>query len=446
MQVAESIGRHRFLSLVVGTVIVQAVALSLAFYVRSGVTGTGSVSPSPDAVPAEQPAAVPAPSTEPVSPEDISAPHRQVTHTVKRGDTLSSIWVEHGAARSGGLQAARAFETAEVRSALREGDELELGIALSGDIVLLRKHLPDGRSIELTGDSTSGYTAAVTTPKIEEQERTVTGFISESFALAARQQDVPWGVIDELVDLLSNRVAFERALQPGDVFTIRYTERRTTAGRPLEPGPILAASLETGGRMIAAIRHAADDGVVRYFNEQGRVLGNFFLRYPLKFSRISSTFSGGRFHPVLQRTRAHNGVDFAAPIGTPVRTIGDGVVTFAGFRRGAGNMVRIRHCDRYETEYMHLASIGKGVRAGGRVDRGSLIGTVGMTGLATGPHLHFGLFDRGRYINPLKAELSSGADTTTLPPHILEPHLQLMAANHAQVRTALALAAPPPKA
>jgi murein DD-endopeptidase MepM/ murein hydrolase activator NlpD len=154
---------------------------------------------------------------------------------------------------------------------------------------------------------------------------------------------------------------------------------------------------------------------VRYFDEKGEMPTKAFLRYPVQFTRISSVFSHARFHPVLQISRPHNGVDFAAPIGTPVRTVGDGVVLFAGWNKSGGNMIKIAHDSRYTTEYMHLSKISSNVRKGSRVTRGSVIGALGNTGLSSGPHLHFGLFDKGKYVDPMKAKVIQSAPEIKAP-------------------------------
>jgi len=176
-------------------------------------------------------------------------------------------------------------------------------------------------------------------------------------------------------------------------------------------------------------------GPFNYYDESGKIPGNFFLRYPLQFSRISSVFTTARFHPLLNKTRPHNGVDFAAPTGTPVRTIGDGIVIKAGYSATTGNMVRIQHCDRYTTEYMHLSKIASNLQLGSKVSRGEVIGAVGMTGLATGPHLHFGLFDNGKYVDPLQKSLPIAPAIQTAPPAILAA-LHELRQNHETVAVA----------
>jgi murein DD-endopeptidase MepM/ murein hydrolase activator NlpD len=227
---------------------------------------------------------------------------------------------------------------------------------------------------------------------------------------------MPFAVVNDLVDLFSGRVEFRKHLHVGDGFSVIYTSRLAADGSELEPGPIRAASLQIDGKLYVAVRHAALDGSVRYFDEKGDPLGNYFLRYPLQFTRISSAFSTARFHPLLRLNRPHNGVDFAAPIGTAVRSVADGVVVAAGYFGEAGNMVKIQHGDRYSTAYLHLSRISTGIRTGTRVSRGQLIGAVGQSGLATGPHLHFSLYDRGQYVNPLAIELPRMPTATDIIP------------------------------
>ena len=142
-----------------------------------------------------------------------------------------------------------------------------------------------------------------------------------------------------------------------------------------------------------------------YYNRKGEGLGRQFLRYPVSFARISSHFSTARYHPVLKRKMPHYGVDFAAPTGTPVKAAADGVVSIAGWHGGNGRFVKMRHDAQYESGYAHLSRIASGVRPGARVKQGQVIGYVGSTGLATGPHLHFAMYKGGKYVDPLQASL-----------------------------------------
>ena len=369
-------------------------------------------------------------------PETKVAP-TNITRVVHRGDTVSSIWSANGAPSVGGHLAARAFRDAGIGvNSLQVGEELHLAI-LNNDIVGLRRTLKDGRTLVLDGDSDRGYSARVEQPVIFETSRVVSGTIIYSLSESAANLAIPYSVVDDLVDLLSDRIEFRKDLQPGDSFTISYQERRTDSGRELEPGPIEAVSVNTGGKMVVAIRHAGSDNKEYYYDGEGNILGNYFLRYPVQFTRISSMFTSARFHPALKIHRPHNGVDFAAATGTPVRTVADGIVEKAGYGGEGGNMVRIRHDDRYTTGYLHLSKIAAGLRPGSRVSRGQVIGAVGMTGLATGPHLHFSLFDRGAYTDPLKAKLPQfNGNATKIPPTLLEATLRTLTVERDRVMVA----------
>lgn len=202
-----------------------------------------------------------------------------------------------------------------------------------------------------------------------------------------------------LADVFSGEIDFSSDLQPGDSFRV-LVERQTRDGKLSGYGAILAAEFVNDHRTLKAIRFTPEGGSPAYYDEQGRSLKRFFLKSPLKFQpRITSRFSSSRKHPILGYARAHNGVDYYAPAGAPVGSVAPGVVMMAGWTSGGGRTVKVRHPNGYETEYLHLSAIA--VRAGARVGQGELVGRVGMTGLATGVHLHYGLKKNGRYVNPV---------------------------------------------
>lgn len=239
------------------------------------------------------------------------------------------------------------------------------------------------------------------------------GEIVSTFYGAAIEAGIPEGVVSQFVDVFGWDVDFSSALQKGDAFRIAYEEERTSTGKRIG-GRLLAAEFLTGGKSLQAFRFQAGDGG-QFYTAEGRPYGRAFLRYPVEFSRISSQFSTARFHPILGIRRPHYGVDFAAARGTPVRAIGAGTVVSAGWNGGHGRFVKIRHGGGIESSYSHLHSIARGVRRGVRIEMGQTLGTVGATGLATGPHLHFAMWKNGSYVNPTKVELPpqealSGAD------------------------------------
>jgi murein DD-endopeptidase MepM/ murein hydrolase activator NlpD len=204
-----------------------------------------------------------------------------------------------------------------------------------------------------------------------------------------------------LADIFSGEIDFHSDLQPGDTFNLTC-EKIYREGIFVAYGPIVAAEFVNDGRRLRAVRYASPDGKAGYYDENGRSVRRFFLRSPLKFvaaPRVTSGFSGSRFHPVLRIYRPHLGVDYGAPMGAPVVAVANGVVASAGWGGQGGNQVVLRHPSGYDTYYMHLSAIT--VRAGQRVSQGDLIGRVGMTGLATGPHLDYRIRRNGVFVNPL---------------------------------------------
>ncbi len=204
-----------------------------------------------------------------------------------------------------------------------------------------------------------------------------------------------------LAEIFSGEIDFNTELQPGDRFGLAF-EKFTRDERPATYGEVAAAEFHNDGRALRAIRFTPPGGKAGYYDERGRSLRRFFLKSPLKFEpRITSGFSRRRFHPVLHTYRAHLGVDYGAPTGAPVVAVSTGTVVSATFDRSNGRMVRLRHAGGYETYYLHLSAFAAGVRSGARVAQGQIIGRVGSTGLASGPHLDYRLRKNGTFVNPL---------------------------------------------
>lgn len=208
-------------------------------------------------------------------------------------------------------------------------------------------------------------------------------------------------LVNELSDIYAWTVDFF-GLQKGDSFKVIYEETYVD-DKSLGVNRIYGAQFTWGGKTITAIPFSQDNKE-SYFDEDGNSLRKAFLKAPLRFSRISSRFSASRLHPILRIRRPHHGVDYAAPVGTPVQAIGDGRVTFAGTENGAGKMVRIVHNSVYSTAYLHLSRFGSGIRKGAYVKQGDVIGYVGSSGLSTGPHLDFRVYQNGSPVDPLKVD------------------------------------------
>jgi len=203
-----------------------------------------------------------------------------------------------------------------------------------------------------------------------------------------------------LADIFSGEIDFNTDLQPGDSFTLAF-ERVLREGQPVGYGPIAVAEFNNDGRQYRAFRFTPAGGKAGYYDEQGRSVRRFFLASPLKFTpRVTSRFSRSRFHPILKIYRPHLGIDYAAPMGSPVVAVANGTVLQAGFSGQGGRTIHLRHASGFETYYMHLASIAAGVRAGAHVSQGQTIGRVGMSGMATGPHLDYRIRRNGGFINP----------------------------------------------
>ncbi|MBI2407175.1 MAG: M23 family metallopeptidase [Gemmatimonadetes bacterium] len=211
----------------------------------------------------------------------------------------------------------------------------------------------------------------------------------------------------EVADVYEYRIDMSRDLQDGDSVRVLF-ERSTNPSGTNRIGRVLAAGLERGGQEITAVRFVHPDGKAEFFDDKGRSLRASFLRAPLSFRRISSVF-GRRKHPILGIWRQHAGTDYSAASGTPVRTIGDGVVIFAGHKGGYGNVLEIRHRNGFVTRYGHLKGFAKGIKRGHSVTQGETVAYVGMTGLATGPHLHFEVLVNGVQRDPRTALRQSAA-------------------------------------
>ena len=238
--------------------------------------------------------------------------------------------------------------------------------------------------------------------KVTSKRQTASGVITSSLWNAIKDSHISPLLAVQLSDIYAWTIDFF-AIQKGDQFTVIYDEDFVN-GVSIGPGKIYSASFTQGGTDFYAIRFTQEDGD-SFFDQKGNSLRKSFLKAPLKFSHISSRFSNNRMHPVLRIVRPHHGVDYAAATGTPVYTIGDGVVLQKSYQpAGGGNFVKIRHNSVYSTSYMHLSRFAAGLKAGAHVRQGEVIGYVGATGLASGPHLDFRVYMGGTPVDPLKVK------------------------------------------
>ncbi len=232
--------------------------------------------------------------------------------------------------------------------------------------------------------------------------KSITGIIRSSLSETIEELGISHELTNKFVDIFAWQVDFQR-LQKGDKFKLMYEENQVE-GKPISIGKIRGIYFEHFENGYYAFPYDQGDGE-DYFDEEGNSLRKALLKYPIEFTRISSRYSKSRFHPVAKVFRAHRGTDFAAPTGTPIRSVGDGIVEEAQYKANNGNYVKVRHNATYTTQYLHMSKIASGIKAGTKVRQGETIGYVGSTGLATGPHLCYRFWKNGIQVDALKVEL-----------------------------------------
>ena len=232
---------------------------------------------------------------------------------------------------------------------------------------------------------------------LEVVSSTITSSLFEAVRKSGEKSDLAW----KLSDIFAWDIDFIRDIQPGDQFKV-LVEKRYRDGKLSGYGNIQAAFFTNNGTLFKAFLHKNSKGVSGYYDEKGKSLQKAFLKAPLTFSRITSKFTKRRFHPIFKEYRPHPGVDYAAPKGTPIKTVGDGVIAEIGYNKGMGNYINIRHFNGYTTGYNHMRKFAKGMKKNKSVLQGDVIGYVGMTGYATGPHLDFRMKKNGKLLDPLK--------------------------------------------
>ncbi|MDO8794232.1 MAG: M23 family metallopeptidase [Vicinamibacterales bacterium] len=300
-----------------------------------------------------------------------------------------------------------AVQTAFNPRALRAGQPYRIVLTLGGLFRSFEYAIDHDRFLRVAGPET-GKSPALTAEILDYPKQTVTAAISgeidpehPSLVAAVDHAGERIDLALQLAEVFGGQVDFNSDLQPGDRFEV-LVEKDSHDGEFSGYGAILAAALVNGDRRLQAFRFVEQEGRPGYFDEHGRSVRRFFLPSPLPFNpRVTSGFSRRRLHPVYGIARAHLGVDYAAAVGTPVLAVADGVVVSAGFSGASGRLIRLRHANGYQTYYLHLSSIAKGLRPGVRVSQGDVIGRVGASGVVTGPHLDYRVVRRGVFVNPL---------------------------------------------
>jgi murein DD-endopeptidase MepM/ murein hydrolase activator NlpD len=325
---------------------------------------------------------------------------------IRRGDTIGSVLSRLGVDDPEALDFLRTNTLARAVYQLRPGQPITVETDADGRLATLR--FLDGKGERLSVlRREQGFAATIEAAPTSVRWKVAAGAIRSSLFGAADEAGLPDSITLQLADVFAGDIDFYHDLRRGDGFRVVYEERYVD-GEYMGAGRIVAAEFENGRRVLRAFLWRDVDGVENYYADDGAAMRKAFLRSPMAFSRVTSGFSNARFHPILQDVRAHKGVDYAAPVGTPVRVTGNGKVTFAGVQNGYGKVVQVQHGGAHSTLYAHLSKIAPRVRAGARVAQGEVIGFVGQTGWATGPHLHFEFRVGAQQRNPMTIALPSG--------------------------------------
>ena len=343
-----------------------------------------------------------APATLTVTPDPPKEPEQWQTVTVKPGENLSLIF-DHLHLSPSVLHEVLALGqgTAPLQK-LTPGEHIHFRIG-DGDLQAL-KYEPNLTTTLLITGGENKFRIETITSELETHVTKSTGLIRESLYQAGLDAGLSEGMVMRLISIYGWDIDFALDIRKGDQFKIIY-EEKYKQGKKVADGSILGAEFTNQGKTFKAVRYTSPEGLTGYFNEEGYSMRKAFLRTPLKFNHISSGFSLSRKHPILNLIRAHRGVDYAAPSGTPVKAAGDGNVVELGRNGGYGNIIVLRHAGIYQTVYAHLSGFAKGLRRGQHVEQGDIIGYVGKTGLATGPHLHYEFRVNGVHQNPLTVTL-----------------------------------------
>lgn len=323
---------------------------------------------------------------------------------VRRDDTLQSLISRLNIRNREAYEFIRNDLTAnEIARSLIPGKRVEAETDIEGNLVSFEYQLTSEQYINIK-KTADGYTAEKLVRQLELRPILKSAKINSSLFGATDAANIPDSIAIQIADIFESEIDFHTDLRSGDHFNVIY-EGSYHQGELLKSGEVLAAEFVNNGKTFLAVGFRGNDGKMQYYTPEGKSLHKSFLRSPLEFTRVSSGFSVARYHPVLQKVRAHKGVDMAAPTGTRVKASGDAVVDFVGRKGGYGNVIVLKHNNGVSTVYGHLSRFAEGLRRGIKVSQGEIIGFVGMTGVATGPHLHYEFLLNGQHRDPMKVAL-----------------------------------------
>jgi len=331
-------------------------------------------------------------------PFHAELPEHALILTVEKNDTLDAVLTAGGLTRGESALLTREFgKSIDVRR-IKPGHMLRFHYDRLGIVDAVQMKITGWGQLDATRNGAS-FDVRAREAEVRRVETTISATVNHSLYEAIRDAGEGPQLVQQLADVFQWDVDFFQ-LRKGDSFSFVVT-KQYAGSDVVGYGPITAARFSHRGNTYEAFRHENADGTAGYYGRGGAPLRKQFLKAPLRFSRVTSGFTKKRFHPVLNVFRPHHGIDYGAPTGTPVMTTADGVVVDARYKAGEGNFIRVRHNAAYETYYLHLSKFAKGLKKGTRVTQGDVIGYVGATGLATGPHLDYRVTERGKWLNPL---------------------------------------------
>jgi len=356
-------------------------------------------------------AADPAPASDTVT--SLSAPYesaseppseaRWVEHHVAKGESLATIFSQHGLDARLLHNIVNSTKETKSLARIRPGQRLRFQFDENNELTRLELHRNRVESIRVA-IADDEITAQEVSKDVETRVGSAAGLIESSLFADGQRAGLSDGQIMELAGIFGWDIDFALEIRAGDQFRVLFEEQYLD-GEKLRDGPILAAEFTNRGTTYRAVRYEDENGEVGYYDADGQSKRRAFIRTPIKFARVSSRYNPKRWHPILKKWRSHKGVDYAAPTGTPVKATGDGRVAFRGNKNGYGKTVILEHAGTYTTLYAHLSGFSKRAQTGNRVKQGQVIGYVGKTGLASGPHLHYEFRVQGQHRDPLRVKL-----------------------------------------
>lgn len=326
-----------------------------------------------------------------------------ISHTIKKGQSLVGILTLYGVTTKESNSLVKSSDIAKRLQTIQADKVLRLLLSETKELLELEYKDKQTETIKIS-KTDSGFISNLVSADVTREESYVHGKIHNSLFADAKTAGLSDALIMKLANIFAWDIDFALHIHNGDTFSVLF-EELSIDGKQIGTGDILAAEFINHGKVYRAVRYKDKTGHINYYSPEGNGLRQAFLRTPVKFTRISSRFSLGRKHPILNRIRAHKGVDYAASRGTPVRATGTGKIVHRGRKGGYGKVVILKHGSKYSSLYAHLSNYRKGQRIGSSVKQGDIIGYVGSTGLATGPHLHYEFRVAGVHKNPLTVKL-----------------------------------------